>query len=57
MLPRDSYVPLGSGNLDVPAILAASAAAGVTYRFVEDESPARFEHLLAGLEYLRSLGG
>jgi sugar phosphate isomerase/epimerase len=58
LLPRDSYVPLGAGDLDVPSILAAAEAAGVRYRFVEDESEAaRFEHLLAGMEYLRTLGG
>jgi sugar phosphate isomerase/epimerase len=56
LLPRDAYVPLGAGDLDLPSILAAAADTGVRYRFVEDESTAtRFEHLLAGMVYLRTL--
>jgi sugar phosphate isomerase/epimerase len=58
LLSRDVYVPLGAGDLDLPTVLAAAADIGVAYRFVEDESAtSRFEHLLAGMEYLKKTWG
>lgn len=35
----DNDVPLGTGELDIPAVLKAAKKAGVEHFFVEDESP------------------
>lgn len=39
-VPRDAFVEVGSGSLDMPAILAAARAAGIQHFFVEqDQTP------------------
>jgi sugar phosphate isomerase/epimerase len=56
-LPDDTNVVLGTGMLDVPAILKASERAGVEIHFLEDEHPDSIAQLPQSLTYLRSLAG
>ncbi|MEX0648760.1 MAG: sugar phosphate isomerase/epimerase [Balneolaceae bacterium] len=48
-------VVLGTGQLDMPAIMKAAKAAGVKHYFIEDESSRVMEQIPASIEYLRSL--
>ena len=50
-----SSVALGSGQLDMAAILRAAKREGVKYYFIEDESPDVFEQLPQSLAYLEKL--
>jgi sugar phosphate isomerase/epimerase len=54
-LPKTASVALGTGVLDLPAILAASTRAGVELHVVEDEHPDAAAHLPESLAYLRGL--
>jgi len=56
-LPDDTNVVLGTGMLDVPAILKASEKAGVEIHFLEDEHPDSITQLPQSLTYLRGLAG
>jgi sugar phosphate isomerase/epimerase len=56
-LPDDTNVVLGTGTMDFPAILAASAKAGVEIHFLEDEHPQSIAQLPQSLKYLRGLAG
>jgi len=55
--PDENEVPLGTGELDIPAILKAAKKAGVQHYFIEDESPAYElkEQVPQSIAYLRSL--
>jgi sugar phosphate isomerase/epimerase len=53
-IPETANVVLGTGMIDIPAILRASAKSGVEYHFVEDEHPDSLQHLPSSLAYLRS---
>ena len=48
-------VPLGTGQLDLPAILRTAQEVGVRYYFIEDESPSVLEQLPLSVRYLESL--
>ncbi|GDY21754.1 xylose isomerase [Verrucomicrobiota bacterium] len=48
-------VPLGTGQMDWPAILKAARESGVKYYFIEDESPSVVEQIPQTLRYLQSL--
>jgi sugar phosphate isomerase/epimerase len=56
-VPRTSFAEVGSGVLDIPAILKAGAAAGVEHYFVEqDETPGDpIASLRKSFEYLRTV--
>jgi sugar phosphate isomerase/epimerase len=56
-LPDDTNVVVGSGELDFPAILKASAKAGVEIHFLEDEHPDSMAQLPQSLAYVRRLAG
>ena len=56
-LPDHTNVVLGTGMIDFPAILKASAKAGVEIHFLEDEHPESIAQLPQSLAYLRTLGG
>ena len=45
-------VPLGTGQMNWPAILKAAQASGVKYYFIEDESPTVVEQIPQTLKYL-----
>ncbi|WAC20787.1 sugar phosphate isomerase/epimerase [Luteolibacter sp. SL250] len=48
-------VPLGTGQMDWPAILKAAKEAGVKYYFIEDESPSSVEQIPQSVEYLKTV--
>ena len=48
-------VALGTGQLDLPAILKAAKKAGVKWYFIEDESPSVTEQLPVSLKYLKEV--
>lgn len=53
--PLTDDVPLGTGQIDWPAVLSTAAKVGVKHYFIEDESPTVEEALPQSLAYLRSL--
>lgn len=48
-------VALGTGLMDMPAILKAAKAAGVKWYFIEDESPSVVNQLPVSLKYLETV--
>ena len=57
LTPDENDVPLGTGELDIPAILKAAKKAVVKHYFIEDESPAHevTEQVPQSIAYLKSL--
>ena len=57
LTPDENDVPLGTGELNIPAILKAAKKAGVAHYFIEDESPAAevSEEVPQSVAYLKSL--
>lgn len=53
--PLTDDVPLGTGQVDWPAVLRAAAGAGVKHYFIEDESPTVSEQIPQSLKYLETL--
>ena len=53
--PVENDVALGTGQLDLPAILKAAKKAGVKHYYIEDESPVYFKQVPQSIAYLRSL--
>lgn len=51
----DVDVPLGTGQVDWPAVLRAATKAGASLYYVEDESADPFGHIPQSLQYLKSL--
>jgi sugar phosphate isomerase/epimerase len=49
-------VPLGTGQTDWPAVLAAAKKAGVQHYFIEDESPTVMEQVPASLAFMKTQG-
>jgi sugar phosphate isomerase/epimerase len=52
--PSDD-VPLGTGQVNWPAVLKQAAAAGVKHYFIEDESAAPLESLPVSVKYLQTV--
>lgn len=48
-------VALGTGQMDMPAILRAAKKAGVKWYFIEDESPSVHEQLPVSLKFLQDV--
>jgi sugar phosphate isomerase/epimerase len=48
-------VVLGTGELDIPAIMKAAIDAGIRHYFIEDESSRVLEQIPQSIEYLRSI--
>jgi sugar phosphate isomerase/epimerase len=48
-------VPVGTGQMDWPAILKAAKKSGVKHYFIEDESPTAAEQIPRSLEYLKTV--
>lgn len=48
-------VVIGTGELDMPAIMRAAKDAGIKHYFIEDESSRVLEQIPQSIEYLRSL--
>lgn len=57
LTPDENDVPLGTGELNIPAILKAAKKAGVKHYFIEDESPAHevTKQVPQSIAYLKSL--
>jgi len=53
--PPSDDVPLGSGQVNWPAVLKQAAAVGVKHYFVEDESAAPLESVPQSVKYLQSV--
>ena len=51
----DVDVPLGTGQVDWPAVLRAATKAGAALYYVEDESADPWGHIPQSLQYLKSL--
>ena len=51
----ENDVALGTGQLDIPAILKVAKKAGVKHYFIEDESPMHAQQIPQTIAYLRSL--
>ena len=48
-------VALGTGQIDLPAVLKAARRAGVKWYFIEDESPTAAEQIPLSLRYLEQV--
>ncbi|NHE59606.1 sugar phosphate isomerase/epimerase family protein [Cyclobacterium plantarum] len=53
--PKENDVVLGTGQLDLPAILKAAKAAGIEHYYIEDESPVYYKQVPRSIEYLQGL--
>jgi sugar phosphate isomerase/epimerase len=53
--PVENDVALGTGQIDLPAVLAAARRAGVEHYYIEDESPSIGTQVPQSIAYLRSL--
>jgi len=53
--PVENDVALGTGQLDLPAILKAAKKAGVEHFYLEDESPIYYQQVPKSIKYLQSL--
>jgi len=51
----DADVPVGTGQIDYPAVLRAAVKAGTLYYYVEDESVDPLGHIPQSLAYLKGL--
>jgi sugar phosphate isomerase/epimerase len=51
----DNDVPLGEGELDIPAILKEAKRIGIKHYFIEDESNQESTHVRQSIRYLKSL--
>ncbi|MDO4587947.1 MAG: sugar phosphate isomerase/epimerase [Planctomycetia bacterium] len=51
----ENDVPLGSGQVDYPALLKTAQEIGIQYYFIEDESPTVLEQIPVSLKYLESI--
>jgi sugar phosphate isomerase/epimerase len=52
---KTNDVPVGSGQVDYPAVLRAAQKAGVKHYFIEDESPTVHEQLPQTLKFLQEV--
>lgn len=53
--PQSDDVPLGTGQVNWPAVLKEAAAIGVKHYFIEDESATPFESVPTSVTYLKSV--
>jgi sugar phosphate isomerase/epimerase len=53
--PQSDDVPLGTGQVNWPAVLKQAAAVGVKYYFIEDESAAPLEAVPMSMKYLERM--
>ncbi|HYR58686.1 MAG TPA: sugar phosphate isomerase/epimerase, partial [Chthoniobacteraceae bacterium] len=53
--PLTDDVPLGTGQVNWPAVLKQAAAVGVKYYFIEDESPTVVDALPVSVRYLQGV--
>ena len=53
--PKDNDVILGSGQIDIPAVIRAARKAGVKHYYIEDESSSAVTQVPESIKYLNSL--
>jgi sugar phosphate isomerase/epimerase len=53
--PTENDVVLGTGQLDVPAILKAAKKVGIKHYYIEDESPRWYKQVPQTMSYLKKL--
>ncbi len=53
--PVENDVTLGTGQLDIPAIIKAAKKAGIQHYYIEDESPIYYKQVPQSIAYLKSL--
>ena len=53
--PVTNDVALGTGQMDIPAILKAAKKVGVKWYFIEDESPTSEQQIPVSLTYLEQV--
>jgi sugar phosphate isomerase/epimerase len=53
--PPEADVPVGTGQIDFPAVLRAAVKAGTSMYYVEDESSDPFGHIPQSIAYLEGL--
>ncbi len=53
--PPDADVPVGSGQVDMPAVLRAAVKAGAALYYVEDESADPLHHIPESIAYLEKV--
>lgn len=53
--PVENDVTLGTGQLDLPAILKAAKKSSIVHYYIEDESPIYFKQVPQSIAYLKSL--
>jgi sugar phosphate isomerase/epimerase len=53
--PKEWDVPLGTGQLDLPAILEAAVETGVKHYYIEDESVGAAAQIAGSLDYLKQV--
>lgn len=53
--PAENIVPVGAGQIDIPAVLKAAKKAGIAHYYIEDESPQPWVQVPQSMEYLRGL--
>jgi sugar phosphate isomerase/epimerase len=53
--PAEADVPVGTGEIDFPAVLRAAVKAGVSFYFVEDESTDPLGHIPQSVAFLEGL--
>lgn len=53
--PKDNDVILGSGQIDIPAVIKAARKAGVKHYYIEDESSSSVTQVPESIKYLNSL--
>ena len=54
--PGTDDVPVGTGQVDWPAVLKKAKEVGVEWYFIEDESPTPLENIPQSVAYIKSLG-
>ena len=54
--PQENDVTLGTGQMDIPAILKAAKKSGVRYFYIEDESPSYASQIPQSIVFLQSIG-
>lgn len=53
--PKDNDVILGTGQIDIPAVIKAARKAGVKHYYIEDESSSSLTQVPESIKYLNSL--
>ena len=53
--PRENDVILGTGQIDIPAVLEAAQKTNIEYYYIEDENPEVINRVPVSLEYIKGI--